>query len=462
MNKYKYNLGILLLLFLMSSCSDFLDVNTDPTRVSEDDVTLTALLPTVIERTASAHYSTAVSATRVTHQLDHIQSGYYGEFSMSGAWSNIYLRVLQNADIVIKKADAEGSPHYSGIAQVLKAVNLGLLTDSWENVPYAEALDGSGSPTPSYDTQQEIYNSIQTILDGAISNLAATDNFRSVGSDDMIYGGDVEKWTKLAHSLKARYMLHLSNKSDNKDAILAELALGMTSNDDNFALVYDGLITNPWYFTVAKKLTEAIFTYNFGSHLVNSMNGEFYTVFDPRLPIIADADTFDVYIGLESYNVDAPGYTVLPTSNTYYFASDAPLSMMNYSEVKFIEAEVLMAKGGDATAAYTAGIGAHMDELGVDSALKDAYLADANVTTVDLAHIMKEKYIALMLNSESWNDMRRHNFSSSVFTGFVEPDFEGRNQPGQRALYPDSEQSRNKANFESNTKEFTEKMWKDQ
>ena len=34
--------------------------------------------------------------------------------------------------------------------------------------------------------------------------------------------------------------------------------MGMTSNEDNFQLVYSGLIPNPWYFSVAKKVIDAL------------------------------------------------------------------------------------------------------------------------------------------------------------------------------------------------------------
>ncbi len=454
-------ISLLALLLGISSCNGFLDVNTDPTRVSEDDVTLAALLPTVIERSFAAQYSSAVSASRATHQLDAIQGGYYTEFQMSGAWSTIYLRVLPNIATVIKKANAEGSIHYVGVAEVLKALNVGLLTDCWENAPYSEALKGSLSVTPAYDSQESLYAEIISLLDQAITDLSAEESFRTPGKDDLIYGGNMEQWIKLAHSLKARYMLHLLKKNNNGADILNEVAAGMESNDDNFMLVYSGLISNPWYSAVAKKIGESIFTYTYGGHLIKTMNGEFHGILDPRLPLIADKDTSANYVGLESYDQDAPGYTVLPTENTFYFAPDAPLVVMSYSELKFIQAEVMMAGGGDATAAYMEGITANMDMLGVDPGDRDNYLADPAVSSVNLANIMKEKYIALLLNTEVWNDMRRYNFDSNIFKGFIIPDFEGRDKPGQRARYPESEKTRNKDNFELNVKDFTEPMWKD-
>lgn len=462
MNKYKYNIGLVLLLFFFGSCNDFLDVNTDPTQINEEKATLATLLPGVIERTSLSHYQTAIKANQVTHHLDNITSEYYNEFSMSGAWSTIYLRGLENAETIIRKAELEGSYHYTGVAQVLKAVNLGLLTDCWENVPFSEATQGSLASTPKYDTQEDVYAGIQSILDEAIANLNQESSFRSPGGDDLVYAGEMSNWIKLAHSLKARYMLHLFGKSDNSDAILSELEQGFSSNDDDFKLVYNGTITNPWYFNIAKKINESIYSYNYSHHLISTMNGDYNTVVDPRLSMIADLGDNTEFIGLKSYGDDKHDATIQPSESTFYFAPNAPIVMMTYSEAMFIKAEVLNNKGSDATDAYNNGIKAHMTMLSVDTETQDAYITNPNVSNASLKNIMKEKYIALMLNTETWNDMRRHNFDATIYSNFVEPNLEGRDQPAQRAVYPASEESRNLENFQANLKPLTEKMWKDQ
>lgn len=89
--------------------------------------------------------------------------------------------------------------------------------------------------------------------------------------------------------------------------------------------------------------------------------------------------------------------------------------------MKFIEAEAAMS-GGDMGRAYTAyleGIRANMEKVGVDMASIDAYLADPAVgvgqgnLTMDL--IFKEKYTAMFLNPETWNDARRHDYGYQGF-----------------------------------------------
>lgn len=464
---YKYGL-LIFVLISVSSCDKFLDVNNDPTKVQEDQITLSALLPTAIEATSDSHFSSIYTASRATHQVDHV-AGYYTEFRMESNWSRIYLETLNTLSVIVSKSEEEGSPYYTGIARVLQALNLGLLTDTWEDVPLSEALDGSNNITPAYDTQEEIYSTIITYLDEAIGYLGQTESYNTPGSDDMVYGGDLTKWVKLAHSLKARYMLHLYAKGTfSASEILSEVDEGLSSNDDNFELFYNSVNLNPIHSGVALANETGNLTITHGKYLVDLMNGTTYPLFDPRLPILADTTGSGgtTYEGLASYDVNSPVHTCEISKNTWYAAESAPILMMTYSELKFIEAEVALTSNvSRANTAYRDGIAAHMDMLGVDPADRDSYLNDPSVAlggTPDIEHIMKEKYIALFLNFEAWNDMRRYDFNPSVYVGFVEPDFDGRAEPGMRALYPTTEQNRNAKSLEPHIKDFTEPMWKDQ
>ena len=60
--------------------------------------------------------------------------------------------------------------------------------------------------TPSYDSQEVVYDQINMLLDEAISLLSGQDaSGITVGDDDLIYGGDVNRWIRAAYALKARY-----------------------------------------------------------------------------------------------------------------------------------------------------------------------------------------------------------------------------------------------------------------
>ena len=124
--------------------------------------------------------------------------------------------------------------------------------------------------------------------------------------------------------------------------------------------------------------------------------------------------------------------------------------------MKFIEAEA--AFEGDKPRAYQAyleGIAAHMQMLEVAQEDIDAYLASPEVSmgegafTID--DIFKEKWVAMFLHPETWNDARRYDYQYENMTlpANLNPDLNG--QYIRRLPYPDNEVSRNGGNVPSVT-----------
>lgn len=455
------------LLLMLSACSGFLDVNDNPTKVS--DASLNVLLPTVIEATSRSHYYHISSACLVTHQVDNF-FGYYGNMTMDANWETGYLTSLNLLKTIVEKAEETGSPHYKGVARVLQALNIGLITDAWENAPLSEALTGSINTTPIYDSQEEMYNMIFSFLDEAVTLLETAESFESPGNDDLAYDGDLEKWTRLAHSLKARYLLHLTKKSPgNWNLILDEAGKGMSSSADNFQLIYNSVNLNPVHKNIALANQTGNFTYTYGKMFVDNLKGEYSGVVDPRLPLLVDKGENDEYQGLASYDDNAPAETVNISINTWYGKANSPILMMSYAELKFIEAEAQLNLGGDAQTPYQEGVESNMRMVEVNEEAIGAYVNEPGFVlngTNDLSKIMMEKYIALIFNGESWNDMRRHNFNPNIFKGFVNVNRNNnpqvnRDGPAQRALYPTTEFSRNAKNAQENFKAIDVKMWKD-
>ena len=150
---------------------------------------------------------------------------------------------------------------------------------------------------------------------------------------------------------------------------------------------------------------------------------------------------------------------------------------MTYAEMKFIEAEAafLRDNGGSATAtgasqqaydAYLEGIRAHMDKIGVSSAERDTYLnepsVDVGAANLTMELIMKEKFKALFLNPETYNDYRRYDFNDQIFNGLALPASHNPELNGnwiQRAVYPSSELSRNEAEVGDAQKGIATPMW---
>ncbi len=475
---------LIMLVGILGACEDYLggDTNVDPTRT--DVITLEAYLPTIMNATAEAHYYAGYEVGQVSQQLaNYFSSGadIQEEFRIGTGWTFLYLRAMSNAQLLREQAEEQASPHYVGVAKVMQAINLGVATDAWENVPFTDAFGGIDGLTPEYDQQATIYETIlPELLDGAIADLSAEVSQSSPGSDDLIYGGDLNQWIKTAQVLKARYAIHLLGKGATEAAneALAALSAGYESNDDDLALEFDERNLNPWHAEVALAINTGNFTVAPSAQLVDLMNGEQYGVTDPRLPLMFElGDDQTEYRGM--VNGTETGNTADLTENTWYFSNSAPLLMATYAETKFIEAEAhFVINGGDATTvgsstdayqAYLDGIGAHLQKLGVDESLATAYLSDPRVAvgaenlTLDL--MMKEKFIALFLNPEIWVDLRRYEYSDEVFAGFALPENHNPLLNGEyieRASYPFDELSRNETVVEDNQKPLSAEMWRDQ
>ncbi|MCF0073258.1 SusD/RagB family nutrient-binding outer membrane lipoprotein [Dyadobacter sp. CY261] len=456
-----------LLALLLTACDKFLDVNTDETL--KGDATMQELLPTAQFYTAEASFQQAYVACQYAQQLGSALGANgidtYAETDNTLGWSNLYLYALPQLNAIIGKGQDEGAPAYVGIAKVLTAYNLGLATVNWENVPYSQADQKNFSP--AYDTQEQIYATIAKLLDEAVTALAGTSGAKP-GADDLIYQGDLGKWTRLAYSLRARYLWHgsLKNPQQIAESTIAALQKGMKGNEDDFQLQYNSKNLSPWYSKVAIPNTTGNLSVTFTNTIVDLMNGTTQGVADPRLSkVIGLKNNQTAYSGVVPGS--GSGSTVDLNNKAWHSNIDSPLVMMTYSELKGIEAEArLMQKGGTGTsaegyAAYQAMITANMRKVGVADAEIDVFLKDAKVNVgaskLTAKHIITEKFKSMLLIGDVWTDIRKYNYLDFPMPTNVNPDLQGKRI--QRMKYPDSEITRNSKTVLANQKDPEVTMW---
>ena len=448
--KTKIISGIIFIsIVFLSSCGGWINpgLNTDPT--GPMDASLNAILPTAqsgIAYVVGGDIGRFVSLFTQHHTgIDRQHLGLYNyvisESDIDNAWNTMYYGPMEDLYIMINKSQINGSPHYQGIAEILMAFSLGTWTDILGDIPYSESFQGADNFTPVYDSQQKIYNSIQTLLDSAIIHLAAAKSNYNPGADDFMYGGDLALWTKAAYNLKARYLLHLKKYSEALTALTNSFA--DNSEDLQFNFTQKESEANPWYQFMTQRGDISM-----GGFLMTMMN----TLSDPRRSAYAEKD-------------DAGGYSENSTLGAFYASINSPVPFSTYVEGKFIEAEAQF-QGGNKAAAYTAyisAITASLEKVGVNAADVATYLAnplvgvgEANIT---LKAIMEQKYIALYTQPEGWSDWRRTSFPALTPTSG--------NQIPRRMPYPQSERLFNGDNLRavpdynpSNTFIFT-KMWWD-
>lgn len=465
----KIILGLLLTSMFAVSCDDFLDVNDNPNNPSTAPIE-GLMVRTTLETTRNTQRVAGTTSFFVQHFASPNQASSTDthENVSYGFWSNLYF-VLGDIVDMIDLGEELTSPHYVGVGQVLKAYNLSLLVNMYGDIPYTDALRGQ-SLNPTYDSSESIYTVIDGLIANAIVNLGATESILSPGSDDFIFGGDREAWTRTAYALRARTLNHRSKLPGyNTSQIIAALSNAFKSNSQDFQMNFfdQGTGTrNPWY-NLAVSNAGLLLGGWLSDQFVDQLNGTTFGIIDPRIDFItapasnaAFPDLIGQYIGTRNGagRGDAPEANVravLAVGSWYASEPTAPLQMITYAEMKFIEAEAKLASN-DPTAinAYEEGIRAHMTKLGVEQADIDAYWAEAEVSnpaTFGIDKVMKEKFVAMFLMPEAWNDARRYDYA---YTDFQIPENHNPALNGEmirRVSYPDSEFQRNEAQVPQKT-----------
>lgn len=462
--------------FAIVGCDgDLLVDNTNPNATTEPS--MSGLLSNTILSTSN---TTQGAASVTSYYVQHLASpsgssvDRHFESRFGGTWSGIY-GLLSDTEALIEKAEAEDSPHYAGVAQIIQAYNLGLATDLWGDIPYQEALQADeGETTPAYDSQEQVYEEIQTLLSDARDNLDA-ESRSSPGSDDFVYGGDLEKWRKASWALEARYLNHLTKKPDyDPQAVLSAVDNAFERNADDAQMNYENdPSNNPWH-NVYLNQEGGILGGHLSEQLVKEMDGSLYGVFDPRLQVAitdsteTEGDDPPLYAGNRNGAGSGDFYNHLEPK--YYASENAPILWITYAEMKFIEAEAALRDGnsGRAYTAYMEGIRAHMDKVGVSESERDAYMNDPAVDVgednLTLDEVFKEKNVALFLSPEAWVDHRRHDYDYPDFEPPIDqnPLFQNSQDTDhiRRVLYPLSEIERNRSNVPE--VELDQFLWWDQ
>lgn len=450
-NTYK-SIYICFLALMLGSCAKFDEsINTDPnspTKASGTQLIANAelFLPGISSSPYGVHYPQYLSNTSFTDNSRYVTVN----FNFSG----LYTGPLMNLENVInnKSLDASEGPvvNQIAVAKILKAYFFWHMTDRWGDLPYSEALKGDANYTPKYDKQQAIYNSLFTLLDEA--NVAiVSGNIKN----DIVYGGDVTKWKKLANTIHALMALRLSKVDATKGAAEFNKAVAngmMTANTDNLSYPHlaDQNNENYWYnsftrlgrnwFAVSKPVVDYMLPLN-----------------DPRLPVFANKNTAGNYVGLD-YGL--PGSTTVVINNYSLLGSNlrlqnSPVPLVTYAQSLFAMAEAAKLNwiaGSDATAKtnYDKAIEFSIRQWNNnDITGLAAYMANADVAydSADaFRKIGNQRWIHLFLHGyEGWAEWRRTGFPNFINPA---PNNNGALIP-RREAYPTQERSINATNYKA-------------
>jgi hypothetical protein len=428
--RYKNKVAAAVTAALMIGCtSDFEEINTNP---NDPVVVPTSYLLTQAQRNTLAQqsyfttnlYAQLFAETQYTNtsRYETEQASFDGFYQgpLADLQEIIDLNTDESTSASAEVLSSGSNNNQLAVARILKAYNFQILTDTWGDIPYKDALLGMGNLSPTYTPQSEIYTDLVSELKTAAAQIEPD----AAGVEgDVIYGGDMDLWKKFANSLLLRVGIRMSDANPDlaKDAITSALAGGVfTSNDEGAVFTYltASVNSNPIYshFHVSNRTDYAV-----SNVLVNFMK----SVSDPRLSIYANPTENSVEAGTPEYVGELYGVTQAQagatTNASISFLGDywketpeAAIIILSYSEVLFIQSEAAV-RGwivGDAEEFYNEAIKASMNYYGItDQDDIDNYINQTGVK-FDAANYKKyigeQKWVSLYaVGHEPWSEWRR-------------------------------------------------------
>ncbi|PSL49624.1 SusD-like starch-binding protein associating with outer membrane [Chitinophaga niastensis] len=450
-----------------AGCKKFLDVNQDPSAAPKVQESL--LLSGIEVNTAftiAGGYPARTAAfwtQQMSYNVDGPDWDAYKSTptDVNNTWAfDLYPASLNNLKIMEKQADLSGHTHYAAIAKILLAYNLSVATDFWNAVPCSDGFKGPDNFRPKYDTQEQVYQTIFTLLNDGV-NLANGPDTSIVKPDtnDRIYHGNMAKWSMFGNLLKARYALRLCYAPGKVAVDQANIALAAIPN--SFA---DASSNAAFPFVVKEggNAPWAQFNDKWGSVAMSSTFVDLLKAKnDPRLPVVANPIGDGTYVGKANGTAVVPAAT-LSALGDFFAAPDQSVNLGTYDELLFIKAEATYLTSGYAAAQpiLWEAVRATMSRFGLDKNGNNvnAYLTANCTLTAATAYetIMTEKYVANFLSMESFHDWRRTGFPKLKI---VNGPYLNITSIARRFLYPDSELQTN-ARPEQSAK-LTDRVWWD-
>lgn len=345
----------------------------------------------------------------------------------NNSWETLY-RQLRALKRIMEKCseggDEEGNYHTLGIAQILHAYNFAILTDLFGDVPYIDALQPGVVFQPKLDRQEFIYTQIFDKLNEGIANLNKSTTFSSLGTQDLIYGGDAQKWIQAANGLLARYTMRLSYRVQDYQKVIDYVDASFTSATEELKFL-NSSVPNP-YARVESNRAFLVVSKSFYDRVIANGSSDIRgtALFTQIGGVVKPLDNalLNPQEGQGIYSISA----ILSERN--------PIYLLSYHELLFLKAEA-QARLGQTTAAQNtlaeAITAAYTKQQVVTftAAQADTYIASIGIGSLSgndlLKKIMVEKYISFYENEgiEAYNDIRRlRAMGNADFIPLVHPE----------------------------------------
>jgi hypothetical protein len=417
MKKTIIYLTVLLIGLTVSCTKDFTKTNTNPASFTsaEPEAILTGVFVNTINKFES---NNIIYLWEYSHLIDPIGRYIGGDDGGNATWTWMYANILGNTRQLKKLY--EGNPAYTNrvaIADIWECYVYAYLVGTYGPIPYEHAGDITNTDV-EYTDENSIYTSLLSRLKADAAAIKTTGDKLN---PDVIYGGDLIKWTKFANTLRLRIALTVQHNlpdlavtnirelmtnesmligSDADDPKLTYGTATGSQSQYNLMLVQGTSFTG----TAAPVMSDYVFTYfrsyhdprldayftkaatpfNITDTLTSKNDARHHIVVYP-IPHLGQPKSTGV---LSQWGIVAPpfsgatvpiNYSTLPPALT---AATRPFYMMTFAEVCFMKAEAAqLGYGGAQTAEqyYYAGINANFAFWGLTPAQATAYEAQDGI-----------------------------------------------------------------------------------
>lgn len=469
-NLSKLGLGVLLSGSLgLASCEKQLDINNNPNLPSSVSPELVLPAGTAnLSYVLGGQYQIVGGLWAQYWTQNYVQNQYkeqdkynINRVTFDGPFVTLFAGAQQDFQFVIDRTRGDSS-NYAAIAGLEQAFTYQVLSDAYDQVPFTEALKGAQNTKPIYDKGPVVYDGIINLINASVNKINTTTSVR-VGNQDIVFGGDMDKWQRFANTLKLRvYLRQIYARRPVAEAGIRALYaanaqfLGPNENAEVAVFTTTNKNGNPLYLTELYGGSAVKENLIGSATIIGYLNG----VNDPRVDDYYDRpgnSPTAAHVGTRQGAAGVPGAPAPAISTrsrpdlVNILGPTAPVILISGAESQFLQAEASLYGFGAANtpkALYEAGVEAAFDRVG--RAVPAGFLASAPIdldnaigVEAKLDRIITQKWVSMAGSQafEAWSELRRTNYPS-----FIVPSASSSLRPGviaNRFQYPDSEGARN-------------------
>ncbi len=228
-NDFKLVSAFILTLFFFSCDKKLTETNISPNALNAEQVDPGFVMTDVLSRSAMeavlSGFAGNTSQCIIDATMQYVQQDQGGGVNIKNTFGwkgrgwgyrNFYLP-LANSNYLGKRAkDSKDSTFLRGVSLTMQAYWFGYNTSGWGDVPFSEAMRGEDNILkPVYDSQKDVFKGVLSYLEDAndaFGNVHAVTDFTRAA--DIMYSGNFNKWRAFANSLRLRFLMRLSEKTD--------------------------------------------------------------------------------------------------------------------------------------------------------------------------------------------------------------------------------------------------------